>query len=293
MPRIAVIADIHANLFALEAVIDDLQARGVDEVIVAGDLVGRGPQGSAVVHRIADLGWPCVRGNHEDYLLSFCRRDVPDSWLRTEEWAASRWMAEELDEAAIRFIDSLPFYRRSQLCEDVEVYHGSPNSHSEGIGRWTPEERLSEYLEIIDGSVLVCAHTHRPLEHHGDEGTIVNVGSVGLPFNGDWRAQYAILEHSTTGWIVEFARVPYPRQKLFDHYIDSGFFDEGGVTAKLLYRELEYARPFLVPFLRWAEICNYPPTSDSIDEFLGIYDPGVSMSEFFARLSGGIPPSSS
>ena len=135
MPRIAIIADIHANLFALEAVVDDIDAQNVDEVLVAGDLVGRGPQGSAVVHRIAELGWRCVRGNHEDYLINFIEGDIPDDWRHLDQWAASRWMARELDEESIRFIDALPFSLHAETDRGVEVFHGSPNSHSEEIGR--------------------------------------------------------------------------------------------------------------------------------------------------------------
>ena len=93
MPRIAVIADIHANMPALEAVIRDIEQQEIDEVLVGGDLVGRGPQGSAVVKRIIEEGWAGVRGNHEDYLLNFRRRTVREEWLTAEEWSALRWMA--------------------------------------------------------------------------------------------------------------------------------------------------------------------------------------------------------
>ncbi len=284
MNRIAIIADIHANLFALESVISDLEERDIDEIIVAGDLVGRGPLGSDVVHRIDELGWPGVRGNHEDYLLSFCRRDVPDSWLVDEQWAASRWMARELDEQAIEFIDTLPFSLHSKNCPEIQVFHGSPNSHTEGLGHWTPDERLEELLELIDGSVLVCAHTHRPLHYEGDRGMIVNTGSVGLPFNGDWRAQYTILEGGEGDWDITFRRVEYPRQKLLDYYEKSGFLEEGKVTARLLARELRAARPFLVPFLKWAELTDHEPTSASLVPFLEAYDAGESMSTFFDRM---------
>ncbi len=73
MARIAVIADIHGNMPALEAVISDLADQAVDEVLVGGDLVGRGPEGSRVVKRVRELGWPAIGGNHEDYLLAFRR----------------------------------------------------------------------------------------------------------------------------------------------------------------------------------------------------------------------------
>ena len=72
------------------------------------------------------------------------------------------------------------------------LYHGSPRSHSEGLGTWSSDERLQQHLDSIDADVLVCAHTHRPMERPLAGGTVINVGAVGLPFNGDRRAQYAI-----------------------------------------------------------------------------------------------------
>jgi putative phosphoesterase len=287
MHRIAVVADIHGNRFALDAVIDDLETHQVDEVIVAGDLVGRGPQGNDVVHRVANLGWRCVRGNHEDYLLNFCRDDVPESWWKDDEWAASRWMARELDADAVDFIESLPFSIHSRLAPSIQIFHGSPNSHSEGIGAWTPEGRLQEFLQAIDGSVLVCAHTHRPLEYESPQGLIVNVGSVGLPFNGDWHAQYAILEGEDDQWEVSFQRIPYDRQKFLELYETSGFLNEGGITATLLYEEVKFARPFLVPFLKWADATERPPRDAHLEEFLDLYDPDQSLAEFFESLNDG------
>ncbi len=283
MHRIAIIADIHANLFALEAVIDDLERRDVDEVMVAGDLVGRGPQGNAVIHRIQELGWSSVRGNHEDYLLSFYHGDIPDSWRHDEQWAASRWMADELDAAAVTYIESLPFSRRSKLDSTVEVFHGSPNSHSEGIGHWTPQSRLREFLDTIDGSVLVCAHTHRPLTFKIDAGLVVNVGSVGLPFNGDWRAQYAILQGHRDQWEASFHRIPYPRQQFLDLYQSSGFLSQGAITAKLLHYEVRHARPFLVPFLKWVELTDRTPRSEHLADFIEVYDPAESMATFLEK----------
>ena len=78
MTLIAVLADVHGNVPALEAVLDDIVAQRPDEVLVGGDLVGRGPCGKEVVLRLSELGWRGVRGNHEDYLLAFRHRRVPD-----------------------------------------------------------------------------------------------------------------------------------------------------------------------------------------------------------------------
>lgn len=282
--KIAIIADVHANLFALDAVIEDIEGLGVDEVLVAGDLVGRGPQGSAVVHRIAEKNWRCARGNHEDLLLSFCRKDIPDRWKTATEWVASHWMADELDEDAEAFISELPFSIRSSIDPGIEVYHGSPNSDREGIGAWTPEDRLQAFLDAIDGQILVCAHTHRPLLYRGQEGMILNVGSVGLPFNGDWRAQYALLTGNPGDWEITFRQVEYPRQSFLHYYETSGFLEHGGVTVDLLRQEVLHARPFLVPFLSWADLTDHAPTREFLPAFLELYDHTLPMSVFLAGI---------
>jgi diadenosine tetraphosphatase ApaH/serine/threonine PP2A family protein phosphatase len=284
MPRIAIIADIHANIPALEAVVDDLRERDPDEILVGGDLVGRGPQGSRVVETIHDLGWRSIRGNHEDYVLDFRRHDVPDDWLDADEWAASRWMADELDDSHAEFIDDLPLSATADSAPELRLVHGSPRSYQEGIGEWMGEETMREHLSAIDESILVCAHTHRPLvERFGDQ-MIVNVGSVGLPFNGDPRAQYAILTRRNDLWEVELRRVEYDRDRFFEIYRSTGFLEDGGLTAAILQKEVRAARPYLVPFQKWGEITGREFTREHFRDFLEVYDPEAPMGDFFERI---------
>lgn len=282
MSRIAVVADIHANMPALDAVVADIDRRDVDEVLVGGDLVGRGPQGRRVVETVDELGWSCIRGNHEDYVLQFRRRDVPDDWLEAEIWAASRWMADELGDWHETFIDSLPFSTTAESAPGLRLVHGSPTSYHEGLGEWTSEETLREHLDSIDERLLVCAHTHRPLHRELSAGQIVNVGSVGLPFNGDSRAHYAIFESSGDGWEVEFRRIDYDRNRFLEIYEETGFLEEGGITASILRMEVETARPYVVPFRKWAEIEGVRPTESNFAEFLEIYDDDMSLRSFFS-----------
>lgn len=284
MSRIAIIADIHANLPALEAVLSDIENLGVDEVLVNGDLVGRGPQGSAVVDRIGDLGLRSTRGNHEDYHLQFRREEVPQEWLTAEEWSCARWMAWELGEDHAAYIDALPFTITSRVEPQIRLFHGSPRSHSEGLGQWTDEEVLRDHLASIEESVLVVAHTHRPIEWRIDGQHIVNVGSVGMPFNGDPRAQYAVLDGSGRTFDVTFRQVEYDREEVYGVYERTGFLEAGNITSHLLKIEIETARPHLVPFLRWSEFNGTPPVFAHLDEFLSLYDASKPMSEFARRL---------
>ena len=175
---------------------------------MGGDLVGRGPQGTAVVRRIAELGWRTIRGNHEEYLLEFRAGDVPAEWLH-----AGGVVGGALDGGGARrarrrrWIDALPFSLTSGAAPGLRLVHGTPSSTREGIGPWTSDRRLGEHSSKVEEELLVCAHTHRPLQREVDGGLVVNVGSVGLPFNRDHRAQYAIFHRTTTAaWRVELRR---------------------------------------------------------------------------------------
>ena len=269
---------------ALEAVIKDLEGLAPDEILVGGDLVGRGPEGSRVVRRIADLGWPSVRGNHEDYLLDFRRQKVPVEWFEADEWAASRWMSEELTEEGANYIAALPFALTSTLDPDVRLVHGSPRSNNDGIGPWSDDRKLEEHLQSIEESVLVCAHTHRPLVRRLSPGLIVNAGSVGLPFNRDRRAQYTVLHRAERDWQVELRCVEYDLAETLEVYESSGFLKQGGITAHLLKMELEEAAPFLVPFMRWSAAHELEPSRENLDAFLHFYDPSESIAAFYRRL---------
>lgn len=285
MTRIAVLADVHGNVPALEAVLDDLARVRPDEILVGGDLVGRGPQGHAVVRRMEGLGWPSVKGNHEDYLLGFRRGEVPDDWLIEAQWAASRWMAAELSDEDVRYIEGLSFSIASEREPELRLVHGSPRSNEEGLGPWCSQGQLEGFWDLVEEPLLVCAHTHRPLiQRFEGGGLVVNVGSVGLPFNGDRRAQYAILERRREGWEVELRQVPYDVDEILEIYETSGFLEHGDVTAHLLELELKHAVPLLVPFLKWAEVLDVPPTRATVEDFLDFHAPGDSLRSFFQRL---------
>jgi predicted phosphodiesterase len=283
MPRTAVLADIHGNVPAFEAVLADLATRQVDEVLLGGDLVGRGPQGSRVVTIARERGWRSIRGNHEDYLLQFRRGEIPAEWRHDAAWSAARWMAAELSESQVPYLESLPMSLRSETMPTVRLVHGTPTSNCDGIGPWTSDARMVDHLTSIDEEILVCAHTHRPLDRRFSTGRVINVGSVGLPFNRDQRAQYVVLDDDSGELEAEFRRVEYDLDEILAVYDSSGFLTAGGITAQLLVLELKHAAPFLVPFFAWAANEGREPTHRLLPEFLDLYDPDRQR-EFFAHL---------
>ena len=281
--RVAILADIHGNVPALEATLADLAQQRPDEILIGGDLVGRGPEGSRVVAIIREHGWRTIRGNHEDYLLAFRKGEVPKSWRRAEVWSAARWMAEELADEDVRYLDSLPNDLRSRRLPQVRLVHGTPRANTEGIGPWSSDRSMCRHLDSIQESVLVCAHTHRPLERCFPDGQVVNVGSVGLPFNRDPRAQYVVLHGEGDNVRVEFRQVDYDRAKTLSIYEASGFLEAGGVTSLLLSMEIRDAAPYLVPFLSWTAAEGVAQIPEAIDAFLAVYSPDRQR-EFFRGL---------
>jgi len=205
MIRVAVLADIHGNLPALEAVIEDIAAQQPDEVLVGGDLVGRGPCGKDVVQRVTDMGWRSVRGNHEDYLLAFRHKRVRSHWLTAPEWAAARWMAGELDEAAASTLEGLPLTLLSELAPELRLVHGTPRSNSEGIGPWTSHEQVEAHFSTVAEPVLVCGHTHRPRFPDPGDIPLFNDGSCVHP-------------HSIIG--IEIVDLKISLIKWYEHYND-------------------------------------------------------------------------
>ncbi len=142
-------------------------------------------------------------------------------------------------------------------------------------------------MMLPEGSVLACGHTHRSMDRVVSRGRVVNTGSVGLPFNGDRRAQYAIISRTSDAddWEVELRAIPYDLSHIFDLYERSGFLDAGGITSRMLRLELERARPFLVPFLRWADAFSFDPSLAPTHDFLSIYDPDAPTEHFYELLS--------
>ena len=118
----------------------------------------------------------------------------------------------------------------------------------------------------------------------GRRNPVVNVGAVGLPFNRDRRAQYALVQVDQETVEVEFRQVEYDLDSTLRDYETSGFLQHGGATARLLRLELERAAPFLVPFIEWARARRVAPLPSEVDAFLDFYDPDESFRSFACRL---------
>lgn len=270
--RIAILADVHANLPALEAVLEDIERQGVDRVVVNGDSVNRGPSSVAVLERLRPYLGDTTLGNHDDLMAIVLERrgELGEPWFTDPFWGSTRLAAAHVGDAGwIETIKTLPMTLRIALpgAPSVLVSHGSPRHYREGYGRNLTPEMISEITEAHPADVLIGSHTHRPLLMRWGRHTVLNTGAVGASFDGDARAHYLVLELDEGTWLPQFRRVPYDLERALDDYETSGFLRDGGLSAHIFHEELRHARSYMVPFLMWCEEQDRLHDADAWDEF--------------------------
>lgn len=270
--KLAIIADIHGNLAALESVLADAKNQNVTQIIVNGDLVNRGPDNVAVMERIHNDGYLVILGNHDDLMRKWVERDddLPAEWFEDDFWLSTAFTAHQLNDAGwITPIRDWPMTHKISLknAPTLLISHGSPRHYREGYGQFLSDEDISEITQMHPADVLIGSHTHQPLQRTWGKYQVLNTGSVGTPFNGDPRAQYLIVTLQNNHWHTEFRRVPYDRTPTLKAFETSGLLENGGLSAVIFREEIRHARSYFTPFWMWTEEQNLPRNETSWDLF--------------------------
>jgi len=209
--KIALLGDIHANLSALDAVLEHARKRGVGAVWCLGDSVGYGPCPDEVIRLLRRDYALCLRGNYDNKVL--CVEEKRERWLLTkgeEKVLAFQWAWDNLSPESREWLAGLPETLRLSLeGHRILLAHGSPDSPKEFLGEETPRERFAEIIADTGANALLFAHTHHPFCERIDGVLLLNPGSVGRPVDGDPRASYALLSVTKKGIEAELFRVPY------------------------------------------------------------------------------------
>ncbi len=268
-PTLAVIADIHGNLPALEAVLADLARVRPDRIVVAGDFVNRGPQGRAVLERLAPLGYPAISGNHDTWLVALARGElVPRDW--GSAWTTPvRLALEELTPEWLAWLEALPFSLRVELpgAAPIRLVHGSPRHSREGMGRLRADAEVAEALAGVEERTVIGAHIHYPHERMVAGTHVVVVGAVGCPFNGDVNAQYGLFRWDGVMWRFEHRSIPYDHEPLYQAWRDGGYLDDGSLASELMMLEHRTARTHYVPFWEWCMARGLALTREQYERF--------------------------
>lgn len=253
--KLAVIADVHGNLPALEAVLEDLSKIPLDGLIVAGD-VAVGPQVNQAFDLITAFGgtlsgfW-MIQGNNEEYLVELLQGRAPAAWYTLMQWGMIRWTAQHLSRETRDLIFSLPSECRLEVTESspLRVVHGAPGRPSELVFPDRNPVRLTEIMGNLQEQVLICAHTHRPWTVRRDGWMAMNPGAVCSPLNGEIGAQYALLTWRDEGWEVEHRTIPYNLSAVRRIFIESGILQASGGLAMGFLRNIETGKDYSVEFL--------------------------------------------
>ena len=223
--KVAVIADIHANLEALEATLIAIERDGIDRIICLGDIVGYGPDPLGCIYRLQEVEALVLMGNHDQAMINPQSIRSFNSNARPSLIYAFECIGEE--ERA--YMEGLPLHVEGRDIEgglgmnDVVFAHASPINSAE----WEPlflHSSIAKTMDALERKIAFIGHTHYPGIHCkmrartlaltssivaiGPHQYLVNSGSIGQPRDGNWRASYAIWDIEKNG--VELHRVEYP-----------------------------------------------------------------------------------
>lgn len=296
--KLAILADIHGNMPALDAVTRELERLQPDYVVVNGDLINGVPFSAEVIDRIRSLDWVVVRGNHEFYLLDLGTPRAAPGSDDAERWGQLHWLCERVTTAQAAYLAMLPDDRTFYLsgAQPLRITHGLPGRNRVGLYRSQPDDKIAAELTDVREATFVTAHTHVQIDRHihwlpetnGELSThphgdmhqpvgvarhwhIVNPGSVGLPLNQRATAQFAMLEAvddavERGGWRVQHHEVAYDRRPVLEAFATSGMLTAGGVISTLFYWELVSAEPEIIYFYRWAYAQGLDPDRDGFQD---------------------------
>ena len=295
--RLAFLGDIHGNLPALEVVLDDIDRQAPDAVFLLGDLINRCPWTQEVLDTLRERAWPSVQGNH-DLVLALLH--TPECWPVFDDrrrFPIVHWTWEQLRPIDINHLLNLPHDLLIEIDDAprLRLFHGLPGDPFAGIVPGAEEKEIANRIEIYDEPVIICGHTHQPLDRtiapvaadsvsgpaRSRPQRILNPGSVGMPYNGDPRAHYLLLdlvqENGRQAWQPRFRQLTYDRARVARAFRSSGQMEASAAAAKLILRTLKDGLPWISDFPQWLRNQSPALRSDpdtAVDLYLQNHGPG-------------------
>jgi putative phosphoesterase len=252
--RLAVLADIHGNLPALEAVLEDMRRYEPDGILVAGDLVLGGPQPNEAVRRLRSASRWIIRGNGDSSLIRYAAGDAPPAWHTHLQFGILRWTHRTVDQDTLAFLKALPEQCVVEATGTalIRVVHGSPGHPSASIFPDRDPAALDLALAQVREPVLVCGHTHIPWQVEQNGRLALNPGAVSGPLDGTVGAQYALLTWQGDRWQARHRAVGYDLERLRAAMRETGSLEEGGALMRAFLLGMETGRNIGKDFLTHA-----------------------------------------
>lgn len=282
--RYAVISDIHGNLPALNAVIDDAKRNFIDEYIFIGDYYCDLAYPNEVVNTVKNImGAHVIKGNKENYLDRFLNSDQTE-WVY-EQFAPLYWNYRELDDDNLQYLIGLPGYKNilnPNGNHKMHLFHApaflfeSTNmdllssskfaekmiqenfSHEEYLYYvqtiLSSDDRIVKILDGLDTDIVIFGHTHIQWHAEINKKVIINPGSCGLPFDYDKRAAYTILELDERAINIRERRVPYNISDTICYTMKSELYINAKTWCEITFDQLNLAKDEITFFFRHVEM---------------------------------------
>ncbi|MEZ4660389.1 MAG: metallophosphoesterase family protein [Caldilineaceae bacterium] len=247
--RIAVLTDIHGNLSAFEAVLEDVTQRQVDQIVIGGDVVNGAPDSAACWQLARSLNCPIIFGNHEGYVVDY---GTPRANSNSElpQFAPVRWAAAQCSEAEKQEMRNLPRALCLPEAPDLLFVHASVRSDRDTIAAHTPAADFADMFPNTEAALIVRGHNHFSQVRMWEERLILTAGAIGLHQGEPRAAQYVILEQRQAGWTYEHRVVHYDVDRALRRFEETGYLAATGVAGRLFQREIATSTMQWVPFLR-------------------------------------------
>lgn len=217
--KLAFISDIHGNAIALDAVLQDIQQKNVDKVLVLGDICYRGPEPQRALDLICALDCDVIKGNADEWVVRGVQQgEVPDHVLELMNKERD-WIVSQLSDESIDYLSELPTQLNLEIeGKRIHAFHATPDSLFEVVPPSASDETILEKLVTTEADLYIYAHIHKPYIRFINGKCIVNIGSVGLPFDGLNKASYSIVEINEGTVQTSNIRVSYDVQKVVEQY---------------------------------------------------------------------------
>lgn len=252
--RIAILSDVHGNLPALEAVLEDLNAQKPDGLIVAGDFVG-GPHPNETIELLRSWkpNW-MILGNSDINLLRYLDNQVSLAYRTAKQFALLRWGSTHISSESLKFLRDLPQQQVISLdgMASLRVVHGSLDDPFDGYDPEFEPEKFETDLDHLEEIVLICGHTHCPWIVEKNNKLALNPGSVAGPLNGYVGTQYALLNWVDGHWNAQLRALPYDLSRIRTDFLESGLLESGGALARCFLHSNETGQDVSRQFLQFA-----------------------------------------
>ncbi|HEY8208784.1 MAG TPA: metallophosphoesterase family protein [Myxococcaceae bacterium] len=212
--RVAILADIHGNLPACEAVLEDIAKQAPDYIVAAGDLALRGAHPRETVQLLMDQCDVLLVGNTDCYIAG---NYLGGAYREREHWKKDllEWTRQELGQELVDALGKLPFSMRyaPRRGQDLYICHANPRNLEESLEPTLDEPTLRRYLAHVDAAAIAFGHLHFPYRRRVGRTLIADVASAGIPRDGDLRPAYGLFTFTPKGWRVQIRRVRYQVRK--------------------------------------------------------------------------------